>query len=71
MRGISTVYSIAPSYSSKTVFRPMNFMDSYDTEDQTENGEPKELSYESASDTSNEFPTLKLSSDAIPAGNSA
>ena len=64
-----TVYAISPSYSSKTMFRPMKFVESYDTEDVTEDNEPKDLSYMSASDTSNDFPTLKLSPDAIPAGN--
>ena len=47
----------------------MNFVESYDTEDVTEDNEPKDLSYSSASDTANDFPTLKLSPDAIPAGN--
>jgi len=49
----------------------MKFMESYDTEDVTEDNEPKDLSYLSASDTVSDFPILKLSPDAIPAGNSA
>lgn len=47
----------------------MLFVESYDTEDVTEDNEPKDLSYASSQDTANDFPVLKLSPESIPAGN--
>jgi hypothetical protein len=69
-KGILTVYSISPSFSSKTMFKPMMFVESYDTEDLTEDNEPKDLSFAMASDTANDFPVLKLTPESVPAGNS-
>ncbi len=46
----------------------MHFVESYDTEDVTEDNEPRDLSFSAGSDTSEYFQILKLSSDNIPVG---
>ena len=67
-RNIETVFWISPSPNDNNGYWEMNYMESYDTDDVDEDGNPKDLSFSQGIDTSDEFPQLWLDPDHVPVG---
>ncbi len=68
-RNIETVFWVSPSPDNQdNGYREMNYMESYDTDDLDQDGNPKDLSFSQGIDTSDEFPNLRLDPEHVPVG---